>query len=612
MVHTYGFELTEHDPQYDQPEKVKIALKPHQRAALYRAKHAETQGYIHLNIQSSISDYSRRHRPFHGNVKVFSNTFVLGDQVGYGKTLTALAIVATTPTQDIFWDPEIVVSSQLPSGIHMGNFRAVLERPRATPEEKMFYTTLVVCPHGPVFCQWQTAIRQQTNLKALILDTLPTIRRECPAPGVSVAQLKAFFESYDIVLLKGTSIKTLMSYYEVPYREHPITAFARIMIDEAHDLLAKLPLLDFRSLWLITGTYQMLPQRIYSCRGMCSAVRDIMSEERMHLCLVKGNHDFVQRSFNVPPYREFYHLCHLPPRLSMVQPFLQPSVVERINANDIAGAIRELGGSNETDADIVHLVTRDLQREIDNKEREIQYVLSIDILQETRDHRLHILRGELTRLQDRMQALTERVTQLSEKQCAICMDKYENPILLECTHVFCGACIIQWIRQNTHRMLCPTCRLPIHCKKLTAIVAQKQSDVQTAQLQEREQMLNKEDMLLKLLADNPNGRFLVFSRIDSTFWNITSRLQQANISHAEIKGSTSQMMKILDRFRNGELRVILLNTYHAGSGIDISCATDVVIFHSMGLDKTQAVGRAQRVGRISELNVHNLCYAHEM
>ena len=79
-----------------------------------------------------------------------------------------------------------------------------------------------------------------------------------------------------------------------------------------------------------------------------------------------------------------------------------------------------------------------------------------------------------------------------------------------------------------------------------------------------------------------------------------------------MKGSTSQMVRTLDRFRNGELKVILLNTYYAGSGIDISFATDVVIFHAMGTDRVQAIGRAQRQGRTSQLNIHTLCYPHEM
>jgi len=44
----------------------------------------------------------------------------------------------------------------------------------------------------------------------------------------------------------------------------------------------------------------------------------------------------------------------------------------------------------------------------------------------------------------------------------------------------------------------------------------------------------------------------------------------------------------------------------------ISYATDVVIFHSMDIDKQQAIGRAQRVGRTENLYVHNLCYDHEI
>ena len=66
------------------------------------------------------------------------------------------------------------------------------------------------------------------------------------------------------------------------------------------------------------------------------------------------------------------------------------------------------------------------------------------------------------------------------------------------------------------------------------------------------------------------------------------------------------------KFKSGELNVILLSTKYAGSGIDISYATDIIIYHKMGEDKIQAVGRGQRVGRTSPLSVHNLLYEHEM
>ena len=74
----------------------------------------------------------------------------------------------------------------------------------------------------------------------------------------------------------------------------------------------------------------------------------------------------------------------------------------------------------------------------------------------------------------------------------------------------------------------------------------------------------------------------------------------------------NQMMNILNNFKYGNTNVILLTTQYAGSGIDISIATDVIILHSMDADKQQAIGRAQRVGRIAPLKVHNLCYEHEL
>jgi ERCC4-related helicase len=72
------------------------------------------------------------------------------------------------------------------------------------------------------------------------------------------------------------------------------------------------------------------------------------------------------------------------------------------------------------------------------------------------------------------------------------------------------------------------------------------------------------------------------------------------------------MINVLEKFKNGQIKVILLNTYFAGSGIDISYATDVIIFHAMGIAKHQAIGRAQRVGRTDVLKIHHLYYDHEM
>lgn len=604
--HAYSVELAATDPQASQPDAILIPLKPHQRAALYKAKCMESGQSLRYRMDDParhIPDmYSRTQVTFRGTFDIECNMGILGDIVGYGKTLTALAIIAATPVHQIHNTSHDVYSYH---DRHYAYMRVTCPRREEAAPNEFIYTTLAVVPRGPVFVQWANAIREQTTLRLLVVESVPQIRRQLPPQGSPFHVIKEFFERYDIVLIKSTTLKGLMDHYDVPYQTHPLKAWGRIMVDEAHDILNKVPLFSWKFLWLISGTYPAILATYGSRHQLPYGIRELLTYERINLMLIKGQTNFVTQSFTVPQPFEHWYLCHIPQYLVAIQPFLSPNVQERINANDIAGAVRELGGKNETEDDILDLLTREIKRDIRNKEHEISYVENLEMSEDTKAARLVTLRADLTRLQDRYVSLTQRVSQLSEKPCPVCMENFTNPIVLPCTHVVCGSCLLQWM--NT-RCACPECRTPVQSQKLIAIVKQKTHEVSGQPVI----LLSKEDTLLKILHDKPHGRFLVFSRCDSTFTRLTEKLIASNISHAEIKGSTPYMMKLLERFRDGQLRVILLNTHHAGSGIDISCATDVVIFHSMGLDKMQAVGRAQRVGRTVPLHIHNLCYPNEM
>ena len=39
------------------------------------------------------------------------------------------------------------------------------------------------------------------------------------------------------------------------------------------------------------------------------------------------------------------------------------------------------------------------------------------------------------------------------------MELMSNPILIECTHVFCGGCLIKWLKNNNS---CQYCRATIN------------------------------------------------------------------------------------------------------------------------------------------------------
>ena len=609
-AHRYSLYLNEDDPRANDPDKITVPLKPHQQAGLYKAVLLERTGRAcykldHDDLEINNARNYRNLHTIHGDVDVRTNVGILGDQVGYGKTLEALSIIAATPPQDIIRECQITRSVNAHG---RGIFSATTSAHLSTGDDLYIHSTLVVVPRGPVYVQWENAIQTQTTLRLLSLDSLPTIRRVMPPDTATPAEIKAFFEGYDVVLIKNTTFLTMAKMY--PNLPMAFNAWDRVMIDEAHDIVSKMPLVKFHFLWLISATYTVLTLTGYGSRtNMVWGVRELFVEEYMSMMLVKSTREFIQQSFAIPPAIQHYYICKFNRILAAVQPFLTPTVQERINANDIRGAIMELGGSSHTEADIVDLVSHEIKRDIHNKEIEINMFATMMISEDVREARLATLNVDLQRLRDKLQNLVERVTMLEEKQCTICYDNYTNPIMLDCTHVYCGKCLMTWMRTGN---ACPTCRSPINLKQLHAIVSHTDmASGSTGGTALPDELLSKEDTVIDIIRNRPNGKFLIFSKIDAAFYSIMEKLQEDNVSYVEMKGSTQHMMRALESFREGHVKVVLLSTYHAGSGIDISCATDVILLHSMATARDQAIGRAQRQGRTSQLHIHSLLYPHE-
>ena len=350
-------------------------------------------------------------------------------------------------------------------------------------------------------------------------------------------------------------------------------------------------------------------------------IKDILREDYINYILVKCNKDFVKESFKIPPIIEHYHLCKMSKYLKIIKNYINNSILDKINANDISGAIKDLGGKNETEEGIATLICADMNKNLSNKQKEREYILALDILEENKAARLKNIDNEIQTIEGKIKDLTERITEINNKICSICLDNVTQPIILECTHIFCGGCLFKFLNANTGGSInkrCPDCRAEIKStENLTAIVSIKNEitndivPVEESANKIGKGILNKEDTLLEIIKNKPEGKFIVFSRVD-VFTNIIKLLVENNITFAELKGHTTHMMNVLKDFKNGAINVILLTTQYAGYGIDINFATDVVIFHSMAVDKQQAIGRAQRVGRTNNLIVHNLCFEHEM
>jgi len=608
ITNYYDLELNDTNIQASQPDKILLKLKPHQLTCLNKAIDMENNNEIIYKIKdinfmiNDTSNLTNTHNDIYTTIKIGTNIGILGDIVGYGKTLIALSIIASNNLNNIYINPEC--SKNYSSSRHYNYLNITMENKLIKNEENIINTTLIIVPRGPVYTQWEKIIKNNTTLKLLSINNYNFIKNNIPKyDGNNKKEIYNYFEKYDIVLIKNTTLKIMYNTY---FNESIIDSWKRIMVDEAHDIIHQIPdTFSYYYLWLISGTYIDILRKTNN--SYTYGIKRLFNDNSINLILVKNNIDFIKKSFNLPEPIEKFYLCKLPPKVLVAKKFLNNSVIEKINANDFAGAIKELGGKNETEDNIIELVSKELKRELYNLETEKTYILNQDILQDEKDTKIKNIDIKINNQINKINDLTERIKSLNSNNCSICMDIVQNPVMLDCTHLFCGACIFRWVKDNKN---CPYCRTPIlSYDNLIAIINDKKNNIENQT--PKELILTKEDTFINIIKNKPNGKFIVFSKIDLGFELIKIKMNENNINYDFLKGNTSHMLNILDKFKNGLLNVILLNTQYAGSGIDISFATDIIIYHSMGIDKQQAIGRAQRVGRKDKLYIHNLIYEHE-
>jgi len=120
------------------------------------------------------------------------------------------------------------------------------------------------------------------------------------------------------------------------------------------------------------------------------------------------------------------------------------------------------------------------------------------------------------------------------------------------------------------------------------------------------------DVLVDILSSKPDGKILVFANFPETFKKIEILLKLHNITYRILKGSDHDITKYKEEFQNGKIRVLLLNATFFGAGQNLQMATDVVIYHRFTKEmEQQVIGRAQRLGRTSQLTIYYLLHDNE-
>ena len=578
----HSFICDEHDPRAEQPSKIKLQLKPHQLTAIKKMQVMERSKRLNYVLDDN-----------NGQVSVDRLSIgVFADKPGFGKTMTMLGLIASN--DDIKQlDSELLLSE---SQNCLNQSHEIRKHHARVTDDAFVKSTLIAVPHGPVFNQWYEAIKKHTTLtvytvaKSSAIDSLPE----------SAYEAEKILSTYDIVLVSSTYYDKLNLHCS-----YDLDDWKRAVIDEADNIsMNGRCVYDIRTqfVWFISTRPNLLHQS--DCTGY---VRHSFSKIKPFLLkylTVQNKEAYVEASFEVPPPITKRYLCKDSSNVNALSMVANHEIIDMLNSDDIVGAFRAIRSRGNDD--IMNLIANELHVEIVNKSRRLQSMRThgSDDVRFKRDR----LTQEIAGLYAKLRHTRERFEDMTNKECVICYEALRQPVALPCAHLFCGCCIMRWIKEQITpyrmRSSCPICKTPIDIRQMIRLDSSEDVDCPNRP---------KDEMIIDLIQEKPLGKFLIFSTHDATFQRLKSLLANAGIAFQRLKGQPACQDKILSDFQNSNLRVILLNSRHSGFGIDMHFATDIVLYQKLSEDATRQVcARADRVGRTGPLTLHQLLYKNEL
>jgi hypothetical protein len=199
---------------------IKVPLHPHQYAVLERIEALEQGLNTGLTVKNEI---------------LFANCGILGDSVGVGKSLMVLAHIARISAMAKIDRINLINNTGLPNIFSVKTLN-YLDSTEAG--------CLIIVPHT-LFRQWVNYIKEQTNLKAMLISKVEQVDSNDFVASVMAA---------DVVLVSNTLCKNF-----IPRCRSADIRWKRLFIDEADTIhlpgVYHTDFLQIRFIWFITASW---------------------------------------------------------------------------------------------------------------------------------------------------------------------------------------------------------------------------------------------------------------------------------------------------------------------------------------------------------------------
>lgn len=650
-----GISYINHEsPKASQNNKIKITLKPHQLSLVKSCLNFEKKEYISVEDESSRFD-----------VKIKPSFGVIADNVGSGKTYVALSLVA---------NGKIKSKNEVETQYSKHGEIEIKKTPKSLEEYTFINTDVIAVPHN-IIHQWVEALNN-TDLTYLVYHKkkeIDSFKKNCVKDSVlekedfnlaelsfsygdyfDVNKIKSELEKYNVILVSSTKFNNFAEFFYPSYGKK--MKVNRLFFDEADTInIANCCSLKSNFCWFITSTYENLlyprgrtlyknldgtisntyshysnydygsDQSRVRVNGIAKTgfIRDTcyylahINIDQAKILILKNDPEYVKASFMLEEPARYYVVCDYDRNLFIVKDYVSAEVLNRLSAGDIKGAIEKIDCEKVNSNDnLVELVTKDISNNLHNAKLELQMKQSI-VYSSKKSKEDSIARSQekVFELESKINNIRHKI--MNEDICPICYDKVVNTTVTPCCNTkYCLECITMCA--TTGNSSCPFCRAELKMNDLIIL-----TDTENIGGGEKASILKDKIFALRnIIASgmkNPNFKLLIFADYDASFDNLLSLLSEFNLKYFMIKGSSSSISKNIDNYKStdqhniNKIDVLLLNSNHCGSGINLENTSDLVIYHDMTDSKiTQVIGRAQRPGRTSKLNIWRLLNDYEV
>jgi len=554
-----------------QPSKIKVPLMEHQKLAV---------NYC-LSMESTTS-----FMPPRTNFTLITNKALYCDPVGAGKSLVMLSLISEQP----------VIHTKTHLGVSSSCGIMVLKEQSG---QNISPITLIVVPNT-LFTQWKGYIENQTILKFAFM-------------GKKSDFTKCDFRGLDGILVNCNFYNDIADCFN----EQPNFVVSRVIFDEVH--MMKIPNskpISSSFYWFISASPCEIERFTVKKHGFLpNALKNILSIEPKCGIIFRNDQKNIDMSIKLPNPNIKVLKVRMSNILNVLNGIVGNNVLEAIAAGDTKSAIEQLSLEKTDEDNIINVVNNHLKKELESHEQELEAKKIRNYSSvKAKEDALKLVEDKIKEVRKKIQDIRDRI--FTDNVDPITYDEIVTPVISKCCqNKFEFTSLTEYLLKS--KQACPMCRKPMNPKDLV-LLDDKKGKEEINDNGSRKTDINlydsKEqafDILLSKI--NKDAKILVSSGPTGNFLEILRVANKHKLNVRQLTGNIQTKNKILDDFRKGTLNILYLPAYESGSGLNLIEVSDMILYHKMpnGIEN-QVVGRCQRFGRTTPLNIWKVYFENEV